>query len=175
AAERLGSRVEVSAPGVVLESRERLARPVAGQQDVSDHAALAGDRVQRQQADARQLGAVAAAVETAEQLVAAADREEGGPGLDRGAEHLALPGEIARYQRLLAVLAAADVEEVDPGRNVRLEADRQDLELVTPESRPLGQDGDVAAVGIDVEVVRIQVTDPERQAATSFTREWSAA
>src|SRR5437764_8951432 len=40
--ERLRSLVEDRAPGVVLEPRERLAGPVALEQDVADHAALAG-------------------------------------------------------------------------------------------------------------------------------------
>ena len=58
AAERLGARVEVRAAGVVLEPGERA--PVAGaelalEQHVADHPPLAGDRVKREQADARQL------------------------------------------------------------------------------------------------------------------------
>ena len=60
AAERLGTLVEQRAARVVLEAGERA--PLAGlelalEQDVADHPPLAGDRVQREQADARQLGA----------------------------------------------------------------------------------------------------------------------
>ena len=58
AAERLGARVEERAARVVLEAGQRA--PLAGlelalEQDVADHPPLAGDRVQRKQADARQL------------------------------------------------------------------------------------------------------------------------
>ena len=54
AAERLGALVEVRAAGVVLEAGERArSGPGAVEQHVADHAPLAGDRVQRQQADAR--------------------------------------------------------------------------------------------------------------------------
>src|SRR3954447_5710880 len=102
------------AAGVVLEAGERasLAGPAAVEQHVSDHAPVAGDRVQRQQADARQLRAGALAVEAAEQLVAAADGEEGGAGGDGVAQRRALAGEVGRDERLLAILPAADIEEV---------------------------------------------------------------
>ena len=88
------------------------AGPRAVEQDVADHAPLARDRVQRQQADAGQLGARAVAVEAAEELVAAAHREERGARLDRLVQRRALRDEVGRDERLLAVLAAADVEEV---------------------------------------------------------------
>ena len=79
AAERLGARVEARAAGVVLEARDRA--HVAGlelglEQHVADHPPLAGDRLERQQPDARHLLAVEAAVAAPEQLVAAADREQ---------------------------------------------------------------------------------------------------
>ena len=48
------------------------------EQDVTDHPPLAGHRVQRKEADAGQLGSGPVAVELSEQLVAAADREQGG-------------------------------------------------------------------------------------------------
>ena len=100
--------------------------PVAVEQDVADHAPLAGDRVQRQQADPRLLLAGDVAVEAAEQLVAAADGEERRAGLDRLAERRRLAGEVVRDERLLAVLAAADVEEVDlAGRDLVVHADRR--------------------------------------------------
>ena len=87
--------------------------PGAVEQDVADHAALARDRVQRQQPDPGQLVAGHVAVEAAEQLVAAADGEERRRRLRRVAQRAALRDEIGRDERLLAVLAAADVEEVD--------------------------------------------------------------
>ena len=63
AAERLGALVEDRAARVVLEAGERLAGPGAVEQDVADHPALAGDRVQRQQADPGQLRARDVAIE----------------------------------------------------------------------------------------------------------------
>jgi hypothetical protein len=76
--------------------------------------------VEREQADPRLLDARDVPVEAAEQLVAAADGEEGGALLDGLAQRLRLRREVVRDERLLAVLAAADVEEVDlAGRDAR--------------------------------------------------------
>ena len=57
APERLGARVEDRPAGVVLEARERacLAVELALEQDVADHPALAGDRLEREDAGAREL------------------------------------------------------------------------------------------------------------------------
>ena len=46
-------------------------------------------------------------------------------------------------------------------------ADRLHLELVAARSRALGEDGDVAAVGIDVQVVGIEMADADLHAAFS--------
>ena len=54
-----------------------------------------------------------------EQLVAAADSEQRRSAGHRRAEALALGGEVDSDQRLLAVLAAADVDEV-VGRGLEL-------------------------------------------------------
>src|SRR5207342_3263535 len=115
AAEGLRLLVEHRPAGVVLEARENLSPPgheLALEQDVADHPPLARNRVEGEEADARQLVALAVAVEAAEELVTAADREHGraaGRGLaDRGA----LVGQVAGDQGLLAILAAADVQEV---------------------------------------------------------------
>ena len=112
AAERLGAGVEQRAAGVVLEACERPPRPLAVEQHVADHAALAGDRLVREQPDAWQQRARSLAIAAAEQLVAAADGEQGGAALDGRPDRLALPGEVGRDQRLLAILPAADVEQV---------------------------------------------------------------
>ena len=56
AAERLGAGVEPRAAGMVLEARDRppLTRDeLALEQDVADHAPLAGDRLVREEADRR--------------------------------------------------------------------------------------------------------------------------
>ena len=111
-AERLGARVENRSPGVVLEACERLAGPRALEQDVADHPLLTRDGVQRQQACAGQLDAPQVAVGRTEQLIAAADCEEGSGALDRVAQGLGARGEVGRDELLLAVLAATDVVEV---------------------------------------------------------------
>src|SRR3954470_23775795 len=77
AAERLGAVLEDRPARVVLEAGERapLARlERALEQDVADHPALAGDRVQRQQAHTGQLVAALVAVDVPEELISAADR-----------------------------------------------------------------------------------------------------
>ena len=146
---------------MVLEAGERLAGPGALEQDVADHAPLAGDGVQRQQAGAGQLDAAQVAVVRAEQLVAAADGEERGAALDRVAQRLGARREVRRDELLLAVLAAADVEEVDVRRRRVAQVDRDDLELVPARLRPCREHGDVAAVGVDVEVARVEVPDAD--------------
>ena len=115
AAERLAPGVEARAAGVVLEAGERPALAgleLALEQDVADHPPLARDRLVREEPDAGHVDAVAVAVAAAEQLVAAADGEHGGAARDRLLDCVSLRGEIRRDQRLLAILAAADVEEV---------------------------------------------------------------
>ena len=104
--------------------------------------------------------AVAAPVPAAEQLVAAAHREQGRSRLDRPPEVVAPACEVGRDERLLAVLAAADVDEVERPRLERVtRLDGGHLERVATQGRPAGEHGDVAPVGVDVEVVRVEVRD----------------
>ena len=101
---------------------------------------------------------VAQLVAVAEQLQPAADGEHDRAALGGGVQRVALDRrEVARAQRLVAVLAAADVEEVvrvgvdlvaDPGAR-ELEADP------APRAAPL-EHGQVAAVGVDVHQVGIE-------------------
>ena len=107
-------------------------------------------------------------VEPSEQLVAAADGEDGGAAGDRFRERGPFGGDVGRDQGLLAVLAAADVVEVDlAGPNVIADADCGHLELVPASRRALREDRDVAAVGVDVQVVRVEVSNPDLHAARS--------
>src|SRR5687768_2851418 len=148
AAESLGTRIEHRAPGVVLEARQKLALAgleLAFEEHVADHAALAGHCLVRKEADAREHRAVAPAVGAAEQLVAAADREDRRAACRRLLQSLALLDEVDRHQRLLAVLAAADVEEVVVARHDRVaEVDRPVLEVDPPPGRAPLENGDVA-------------------------------
>ena len=129
---------------------------------------LAGDRLEREDPGALQVRAGAVAIEAAEQLIAAADGEQGGAAVERGADLLGAGGEVGGDERLLAVLAAADVEEVVlAGDEAVAEADRAHLELVAAPRRPPGEDRHVAAVGVDVQVVGIEVADDDLHAAAS--------
>ena len=103
---------------------------LAVEEDVPDHPSLAGDRVQRQQPDARQLDAVAVAVEAPEQLVAAADREDDAAAGRRLSHGVALRREVDGDESLLAVLTAADVEQVEiTGVQAVADRNRRDVEL----------------------------------------------
>ena len=105
AAERLGAGVEPRAAGVVLEARERaaLARlELALEQHVADHPPLAGDRLERQQADAGHVLAVEAAVAAAEQLVAAAHGEQRGAAVDAPPPSAAPPSRRGSPRRAAA-------------------------------------------------------------------------
>src|SRR5262249_43233314 len=115
ATERPRTGVELRAAGVVLEPRERAhgaGLELALEQHVADHARVAGDRLAREEADAGQVLAVEAWVRAPQQRVAAADREQRGTAVDRRAHTGGLRDEVIGDQRLLAVLAAADVEQV---------------------------------------------------------------
>src|SRR5205085_12612695 len=115
AAERLRSPVEMRAAGVVLEAGEHPPDPgfeLALEQDVADHAPLTGDRLEREEADAREVDAVEVAVRTAEQLVAAADSEQCRAVGDRRQHVLGLGGQILRDKCLLTILTAADAQQV---------------------------------------------------------------
>src|SRR4029077_7212702 len=127
-----------------------------------------GDRVDRQQPNARQLVTALVAIEVTEELIAAAHRQRRGSALDRLVQGGAQRCQSRRDQLLLAVLAAAHVEEVVlAGAHAVVRAERPHLELVPPPGGPLRQNGDVAAVGVDVQVVREEVADDEPHAASS--------
>ncbi len=159
-AERRCLRIQERAAAVILEARELLAGPLAVDEDVPDHPPLAGDRLERQQADPRQLGTRAVAVGAAEELVAAADGEEDGAVLGRLGERRALRGEVRRDELLLPILAPADVEEVRLcQRGGVAHPDREDDELVAPHACPDVEHGDVPAVGVDVELIGVEVAD----------------
>src|SRR6266516_4064932 len=169
AAQRLRTLAEIRAPCVVLEPRQ--SAPLTGlqlalEQHVADHASFAGDGMERKEAHAGLLGAALVAVEAAHQLVTAADGEEGSAVRDCRSEGFALRGQIRRDQGLLAVLAAADVEQVvRPKDDLVSDPERPNVQLEAPPGCPLRKDGQVAAVRVDVQVIRIQVTDDDLHAA----------
>ena len=82
--------------------------------------------------------------------------------------HPVLGREIRRDQPLLTVLAAADVEEIGAVRDLFPEADRT---IVEPDPAPgcsSLEDGDIATVGVDVQVVRVQVSDQDPHAMERY-------
>jgi hypothetical protein len=176
ATERLGARVQRRSPRMVLEAGNRPA--LAGnelgiEQDIADHPTLACNRVQREQADAGQLLAVPEAVEAAQQLVAAADGEHRSAARRGREQPLALVFEVARDERLLAVLAAADVEEVvRAGLQDVVRRNGLHLELVPAPRGAALEHGDVPAVGVDVQVLGIEVPDDDLHAATQYCGTW---
>ena len=170
AAERDGPGIEQRATRMVLESGHgpAFARlELAFEQDVSDHAALAGEGLQREEPGALEPAAARIAIAAAEKLVAAAHGEQGGSPLDLRRQRAALLRQIGGDERLLAVLAAADVVEVASGRlDPVAEPDCTHLQLVPPPCCTLPQHCDVAAIRVDVQVVGIEVADDDRHVGT---------
>ena len=163
--ERLGARIEPRPPGMVLEPCDRA--PLPG---TSSHSSRTSPIIRRSPAtvscgkrptpgsDPPWRSTVAAA----EQLVAAADGQQRRAAGDGLRDRRPLGDEIGGDQRLLAVLAAADVEEI-----VLAGVDASPTEMAgTSSSWPRSaarrvEHGDVAAIGVDVEVLGIEVADPD--------------
>ena len=171
AAERALAGPQVGPAAVVLESRDhagpgpevRLDRAVADQA----RAGLA-DGAEVDEADPGELLAVQL-VRVAEQLIAAAHGQHDRTAVRRPVERLALGiGHVARDGDLVAVLAAAHVEEVVGVAVERLpEARRGVLEA---EAAPLAagaEHRDVAAVGVDVHQLGVEREDPQRRHTTT--------
>ena len=166
--ERRRARSEPRAAAVVLEAGQHRGSAGDLDRDVADQPrAVLADGLEVDEADAGQ-PLVAELVAVAEQLVAAADAEDHRAALRGGVQRVALDGgEVLRAQRLVAVLAAAEVEEV-VGVGVELLAEPRARQLEAdpaPRAAPLEQQ-QVAAVGVDVHQVRVQRADPQRRSAT---------
>src|SRR5690348_8222644 len=159
---------EVGAAAVVLEPDERaggeMQRLARLDDDVADEALLARLRGHVEQADAVEPLAVGRLVVVAEQLVAAADREHLGAVLDRRLQMLLLVlAQVVVDQRLFAVLAAAEEEDIDV---LHLVAGRAALKLDDARLEPMPlraaqEREDVAAVAVDVHQVWVQPADRE--------------
>ena len=135
------------------------------EQDVTNHACVAGDGLEREQPDPGQMGSLEIAVRATEELVPAADGERCDAVVDGGKDLGTLGREILGDQSLLPVLPAADVEEIGSAPDRCLHAHRFDDQLVSAPGRTLSEHGDVAAIGVDVEVVGIQMGDVDLHAA----------
>src|SRR5262249_49233655 len=118
------------------------------------------------------------AVAAAEELVSTADREQSRPSVDGLTEHGATGGEVGRDRDLLSILPAADIGEIEgAGTEVVANADRRDGQLVAAQGGPAREQRDVAAVGVDVQVLGIQMGDADSHARSQYgrTRPRSAA
>ena len=139
--------------------------------DVADQARRTGDRVGIEDADARHPGAVDARVAVSGQLVSAADRQQHRPVGDGAVQRLGFGGgEVAGHDDLIPVLTAAEVVDVGVVRDRVADAGLDHLERVAAPVQPTPQHGDVAAVGIDVQLAGIEVADPDGAHATTRHR-----
>ena len=172
ARERVGARAEQRPAGVILEADEGAdagaVAEVALAHDVADHPRRPGERLQVEQADARHLAAVLSHVAVPGELVAAAHREHRGAAGDGRVHGLAVPQQVLGDEQLVAILAAADQVQVG-GLGVELLADPQRplLELEAAPLEPPADDLDVAAVGVDREVLGIELAEHELHAAAA--------
>ena len=168
--ERLLTCCQVGSPAVILEAHD-LAE-VGFDDDVADAAvgSRAGvARLHREDADAREHGAVLGQVPLAEELEPAADGEGRHPSRDRTPEGGTLRHEVVRDASLLAILPAADDEEVAcPGVERVADVDVLDLEADLARLTAIAQRDRVAAIAVDVHHVRIQVRESQRQLAVAF-------
>src|SRR6266851_188333 len=167
AAKRPGFRPQVRATAVILEADEGLWVKV-GHVGVDDHianeSALAGLGANVDEADAGEALAVSGQVVVAEELVAATHGQHAGAACYRALEWGLLGlDEVFVYQRLLAILAAAEEEDIDVLHALGGAAPQLDQPGV--EVAPFGsleQREDVAAIPVDVHEVGVQPTDCER-------------
>ena len=124
---------------MVLEARQGAVHTgleLALEQDVADHARVAGDGVEGEDADPREVGPVEIAVRAAEELVAAAHREQRRARRHRLTHTARFREQVLCNERLFAVLPAADVEEVVLARFQRVaDGDGSHLELVAAPGR----------------------------------------
>ena len=155
---------------MVLEpdERPRAIAEVALEQHVPDHARRARVRLEVEQAEAAQLVAVVAAVDVAEQLVAAAHGEQRRAVRDRACELGAVALQVVGDQQLVAILAAAEQEEVDLGGVELLRRTQRALHELDPAPcAALAQHEHVPAVGVDREVLGVELAEDELHAVRS--------
>src|SRR5229473_5013352 len=161
-----GLRPEERAAAVVLETDEGRGRDV-GQvgvdDDIADESALACVGADVDQADAGESLALAGLVVVAEELVAAADGENACAGGDGALERrLFVLDKVFIHERLLAVLPAAEEENVDLVHSLgRFATELDEARLIVAPFGALEQGEDVAPIAVDVHEVGVQPADGE--------------
>ena len=109
-----------------------------------------------------------AAVDVAEQLVAAAHGEQRRAVRDRARELCAVALQVVGDQQLVAILAAAEQEEVDLGGVELLRRTQRALDELDPAPcAALAQHEHVPAVGVDREVLGVELAEDELHAVRS--------
>src|SRR4051794_35639289 len=165
-------RAERRAAGMVLEADEGGGPPrveLAAQHDVADHARLAGDRFQVDQADAAHLVTMVAAVDVAEQLVPPAYANHHRPLAHRRPQ-IGLPRkQVGNDEALVPVLAAAEVVDVGRRQGIAGAAGQEVEADAAPAATPV-EHGHVAPVGIDVQMLRIEMADAELHCPSQYGR-----
>ena len=133
---------------------------LALEQHVADHAPSPATVSQREHAGARQL-AIRRARGSRDRAAGSRRRRRARPRRRRPPRAAPRPAvEVGRDQRLLAVLAAAHVEQIVRPGSSGLRADRGDHELDARAAAPRRvEHGDVPPVGVDVQVVGVEVAD----------------
>ena len=92
--ERERAVVEDRATRVILEPGESLPGPRALEENIADHPTFPGNRLERQETDARLVVPCDIAIEAPKQLVPATNGEEPGIGFDRLAKRIGLPHKV---------------------------------------------------------------------------------
>ena len=125
-----------------------------------------GDEID--QTGARRLAPRLVEVAVAEQLEAAADREHRDAVRDRRAQRGDLRDQGVGDQGLIAILPAADQDDIRGGRvEVLTEPQRRDLHGQTAPAGPLREHAHVAAIAVDGEQLGVDGDDAEHQRASS--------
>src|SRR5216683_3932028 len=170
-----GLRPEERTAAVVLETDQGRGRDVGEigvDDDIADESALASLGADVDQADAGESLAVAGLVVVAEELVAAADGEDPCAGGDRTLEgRLLMLDEVFVHERLLAVLPAAEEEDVDLVHTLgRAATELDEARLVVAPFGALEKGEDVAPIAVDVHEVGVQPANGEGFLVTCHVR-----
>jgi len=142
---------------------------LAAQHHVADHPRRPRRGLEIDQADSRHLVALVTAVDVAQQLIAAAHAEHGRTAGDRCRQVAGPQQQVRGDQPLVAVLAAAQVVEVGVGERIAGPA-AVDPARDAPPLAAVREHRHVAPVGVDVQVLGVQVADSKLHAASQYGR-----
>ena len=162
APERVCSVVKCGSARVILESGDPPRGPVheiAFEQHVADETVMPCLSSNGEQSGAGHLPARNVAVRTPKQLIAATDCEQRAASLDEAAQGRASSRDIGRDELLITILTSADVDEIRVARKRTAFINRAHRKLNTTLRGAPGQHRDIAAVGEEIEELRIEMGD----------------